>query len=57
MQPKRKRGKEDALAAEIASTKEKATLTILTLMKTYDFSIEVLMDRLTGRSNSTIPER
>jgi hypothetical protein len=56
MPPKRKRGNEDALAAEIASTKEEATLTILTLMKTYDFSIEVLMDRLTGRSNPTIPE-
>jgi hypothetical protein len=56
MRQKRKRGNEDALAAEIASTKEEATLTILTLMKTYDFSIEVLMDRLTGRSNSTIPE-
>ena len=46
MPPKRKRGNEDALAAEIASAsaKEEATLTILTLMKTYDFSIKTPLD-------------
>lgn len=53
MLPKRKRVNEDVLTAEVVSTKEEATLTILTLMKQYDFSIGVLMDRLTGGSNPT----
>lgn len=53
MLPKRKRVNEDVLTAEVVSTKEEAMLTILTLMKQYDFSIGVLMDRLTGGSNPT----
>ena len=52
-QNNRKRVNEDVLTAEVVSTKEEATLTILTLMKQYDFSIGVLMDRLTGGSNPT----
>ena len=53
MLPKQKRVNEDVLTAEVVSTKEEAMLTILTLMKQYDFSIGVLMDRLMGGSNPT----
>ena len=53
MPPKRQRVNEDVIAAEVVSAKEDAALKILTLMKMYDFSIKMLMDRLAGRSNPT----
>jgi hypothetical protein len=48
MSYKWKRRSEDDLALVVISSKEEAAVTILALLKEYNFSIRVLMELLTG---------